>query len=138
MPALARIFFRHYPSVPESAGAVIDWWESRRPIYNIAVGATGLVTLGVVNVLFAVPPSPQPVPWTLNVAGALIYGVAANVCYSAGWAAELALRRWIVDDSGALGAALFRYGFAFSIGLTIFPAALAGLAWLARVAGAIL
>jgi hypothetical protein len=138
MTALARIFFREYPTVPASAGAVIDWWESRRPIYNVAVGATGLVTLGVVNVTFALPPSPSPVPWVVNVGAALIYGVAANVCYSAGWAAELVLRRWIDDDSGAVGAALFRYGFAFSIGLTIFPAGLATLAWLARVAAAIL
>ena len=138
MTALARIFFREYPTAPASAGAVIDWWESRRPIYNAAVGATGLVTLGVVNVTFALPPSPEPVPWLVNVGAALVYGVAVNVCYSAGWAAELGLRRWIDDDSGALGAALFRYGFAFSIGLTLLPAAISGLIWFARVARALL
>ncbi|MGQ0539672.1 MAG: hypothetical protein ACT4R6_12030 [Gemmatimonadaceae bacterium] len=73
-------------------------------------------------------------PAAANVVGALMYGTAANLCYSAGWAAELVLRRWISDDTGALGAALFRYGFVFSLGLTLVPAGLATLVWLGRIA----
>ncbi len=138
MSALTRVFFRPPAAIPESAGAVIDWWESRRPIYNVAVGATGIVTLGVMNVMFALPPNPDPMPWQLSVGAPLIYGTIANICYSAGWAAELFLRRHIRDDTSTVGGALFRYGFAFSIGLTLFPAGLAALAWLARVADALL
>ena len=137
MSALTRVFFRPPAAIPESAGAVIDWWESRRPIYNVAVGATGVVTLGIMNVMLALPPHAQPLPAALNIIGALAFGVAANVCYSGGWAAELLLRRWLGDDSVPLGAALFRYGFAFSIGLTLFPAGLTILHWLVRVADAI-
>lgn len=84
MVALSRIFFRPPTAIPESAGAVIDWWESRRPIYNVAVGATGVVTLGVMNVVLALPPSPQPLPAALNIIGPLAYGVAANFFYSGG------------------------------------------------------
>jgi hypothetical protein len=138
MSALTRVFFRTPASIPDSAGQVIEWWESRRPVYNVAVGTAGLLTLGIMNVMFALPPSPEPMPWVFTVGGALVYGTAANVCYSAGWAAELFLRRWIRDDTGAVGAALFRYGFAFSIGLTLVPAGLATLVWLARVGGALL
>lgn len=137
MVAISRIFFRH-DVVPSSTGSVIDWWESRRGIYNLAVGATGIVTLGVMNVMLALPPSPQPLPAALNVIGPMAFGVAANICYSAGWAAELILRRWLGEHSVPVGAALFRYGFAFSIGLTLFPAGLTILHWLARAAHALL
>jgi hypothetical protein len=33
----------------------------------------------------------------------------------------------------AIGPVLFRYGFVFSVGLTVLPVLLAGLGWLARV-----
>jgi len=138
MSALTRVFFRPPAAIPESAGAVIDWWEARRPIYNVAVGATGVVTLGVMNLMLALPPSSQPLPAALNVIGPLAFGVAANFCYSGGWAAELLLRRWLAEDSVPIGAALFRYGFAFSIGLTLFPAGLTILHWLVRVADALI
>ena len=138
MSALTRVFFRTPATMPASSGAVIDWWESRRLVYNLGVGATGVVTLGVMNVMLALPPSPEPLPVALNVIGPLAFGVAANFCYSGGWAAELLLRRWLGEDSVPLGAALFRYGFAFSIGLTLFPAGLTILHWLARIAGAVL
>ena len=124
--------------MPESAADVIDWWESRRPIYNLGVGAAGIVTIGVMNVMFALPPSPEPMPWQLTLVGPLFYGTAANVCYSVGWMTELFLRHWIRDDTADVGAAFFRYGFAFSIGITLVPAGIAVLAWLGRVAGSIL
>jgi len=124
--------------MPESAADVIDWWESRRPFYNIGVGAAGVLTLGIMNVMFALPPNPELMPWQLTIVGPLLYGTAANVCYSAGWISELFLRHWIRHDTGAVGAATFRYGFAFSIGLTLVPAGIAVLAWLGRVAGSVL
>jgi hypothetical protein len=124
--------------MPESAADVIDWWESRRPIYNLGVGAAGVVTIGVMNVMFALPPNPEPMPWQLTLVGPLFYGTAANVCYSAGWMTELFLRHWIRSDTTDAGAAFFRYGFAFSIGMTLVPAGIAVLAWLGRVAISIL
>jgi hypothetical protein len=71
-------------------------------------------------------------PWQLTLGAPLIYGTMANICYTGGWVAELFLRRYIRDDDGIAGAALFRYGFAFSVGLTLLPAGIAILFWLAR------
>jgi hypothetical protein len=136
--ALTRVFFRTPATMPERAADVIDWWESRRPIYNLGVGAAGVLTLGVMNVMFALPPNPEPMPWQFTIVGPLLFGTAANVCYSAGWMAELFLRHWIRHDTGAAGAALFRYGFAFSIGLTLVPAGIAVLVWLGRVTTSVL
>jgi hypothetical protein len=137
MTALTRILFRHPAAMPESPAQVIDWWESRRPIFNLVIGGVGVMTLGIMNVMFAMPPLEDPMPWQFTVFGAVLYGTAANMCYSFGWMAELFLRRYISHDTGPVGAALFRYGFAFSIGLTLVPAGVATLAWLARVAAAV-
>ena len=131
MTALSRIFFRH-EMVPSRAGAVIDWWESRRGVYNIGVGAAGLFTLAVVNIFAALPPMGSPLGLIPNVGLTVIYGTMANVCYTGGWLAELGLRRWMPYESDTVGAALFRYGFAFSVGLTLFPAALMVLHWIGR------
>src|SRR5574341_2667838 len=133
MATLTQVFLRPPAYAPETAGAVIDWWESRRLIYNVGVGAAGIVTLGIMNVMFALPPEPEPMPWQLSVIGPLVYGTAANFCYSVGWGAELLLRRWLGPNTGEIGAALFRYGFACSVGLTLFPAGIATLAWFARI-----
>ncbi|MEW5916150.1 MAG: hypothetical protein AB1762_07080 [Gemmatimonadota bacterium] len=138
MRAVTQIFFRHPAAIPESAGAVIEWWESRRPVYNLAVGATGVATLAVMNLMFSLPPHPDPMPWQLTVMAPMVYGTAANICYSSGWALELFLRRYVRDENGAIGGALFRYGFAFSIGLTLLPAGVSVLAWLARIASTVL
>jgi hypothetical protein len=131
MTALTRFFFRSAIERP-STWSTIQWWEARRPAYNVAVGVTGLVTLGVVAGVSALPPHAQafPVPWMAP----LVYGFLANVCYSLGAPVELALRRLIGDDAGIAGAAIFRYGFVFSIGLTLIPAAFAVLDKVARIA----
>ena len=116
MSALTEYFFPPVP-VPRATWAVVRWWESRRLTYNVVVGSTGLLSLGV--------------PWQ----GVVLYGVLANVCYSGGAAADLALRRWLGLPYGAtIGPALFRYGFVFSVGLTLLPIPLAALSWGVRVA----
>ena len=102
----------------------IGWWEARRLPFNVAIGATGLVTLTTMHVLSRLPPTPLPLPLDFSLFGALVYGVMANVCYTTGWMAELLIRRGHASELEPVGPALFRYGFAFSIGLTLFPAAL--------------
>jgi hypothetical protein len=123
--AIEKYFFTplYYP---RSVWSVIRWWESRRPIYNLAVGASGLLTLGAVALL-------EPGSPFLFLGGALVYGVMANVCYSLGPVGDLVLRRFLGDPAGAAGPALFRYGFAFSIGLTLLPIPLALLNRLVRL-----
>ena len=132
MTALSRFFFRHEVSCRTPA-SVIGWWEARRLPYNAVVGATGVVTVGVMQVLSRIGPAPDPMPIGITIAGAIAYGVMANVCYTRGWMAELLIRRSGGSALEPAGPALFRYGFAFSVGLTLFPAALMMLWKVARV-----
>lgn len=126
MSALSRLLFPNPPAVRDT-GTIFRWWESRRLTYNAIVGATGLVTLLAVNVMFLLPPRSMNVEifWPAIIA----YGVFANLCYSFGFIAEAAMQRVWRDDTPRVGPALFRQGLIFSVGLTLFPAALAGIAW---------
>lgn len=132
MSALVRLL---YPvAAPRSVPAIIGWWERRRLAYNVAVGLTGLVTLGVVAVFSLLPPSTGlRIPWVAPVA----YGVLANVCYTLGWFIESGLHVAFRGEIRPVGPLLFRQGVAFAIGLTLLPTVVAGVAWLARVAWAI-
>ena len=129
MSAVTRFFFRAPYSVP-TTWSVIRWWESRRLPYNLAVGAAGVISLSVVALFDLLPPlSRAPgVPWGLI----LIYGVLANLFYSMGPGLDAVLcRRWGSNFS-AVGPALFRYGFAFAVGLTLLPIPLSILGWIVR------
>jgi len=122
------------PDVRRTPLSLLRWWESRRLVYNKAVGAAGLVTLAGFSVMALLPPDPMPVrnlPGLL--VGAAIYGVLANGCYSLGWLAELAARRLWGRQAPDIGPLLFRQGLIFSVGLTLLPLLLACLIWVARV-----
>ncbi|HEX7121722.1 MAG TPA: hypothetical protein VF178_05065 [Gemmatimonadaceae bacterium] len=133
MSALTRFFFRHEVSCRTPA-EVIAWWEARRLPYNLAVGSAGVTTLALVHLLFRLPPYAESVPLLPTLAVAGVYGIMANICYTGGWIAELVIRRTGGYELEPVGPALFRYGFAFSIGLTLFPGMLAILAYGARLA----
>jgi len=132
MSALTRFFFRNEVSC-RSTAEVIGWWESRRFLYNVAVGSAGIVTLAGVQLILWLPPLSTPIPLIPSVIIPLAFGVMANVCYTGGWMAELWIRRWLGREMEPVGPALFRYGFAFSIGLALFPLAMASLAKLAVI-----
>jgi len=114
MSTLTRYFFDtvYYP---RSAWHVVAWWERRRPTYNAVVGACGLLTLGVLTLVGFHPP--------LAALAVMVtaYGVAANLCYSLGAVAELLARRAGGAEWAPVGPALLRYGFVFSVGLTLLP-----------------
>jgi hypothetical protein len=114
---LQRLLFE--PSLTRSPLRVVQWWESRRLTYNAVVGASGLVTLGVANIIeLAFGNGWFPVPWQVIVA----YGIAANVCYTGGWLVENTVEAWLKRPVYGLGPALFRYGLVLSIGVTLLPA----------------
>jgi hypothetical protein len=116
---LTRLLFE--PTLMRSPLRVVHWWESRRPAYNLAVGATGVGTLVYANALSLLARGDWlGVPWQPIVA----YAVAANVFYTLGWVVENGVERWLNRPVYGLGPALFRHGLVFSVGLTIFPAAL--------------
>jgi hypothetical protein len=103
----------------ESSGAVLSWWERRRLFYNIVVGTAGLLTLGTAFGLAALIPGPgwEGPPLTLIP----VYALAANLFYSLGTPIHLLLCRWLKQEAGPVAQALFRYGLAFSVGLTLLP-----------------
>ncbi|HEY5219043.1 MAG TPA: hypothetical protein VIJ16_04500 [Gemmatimonadaceae bacterium] len=130
MPDLVQLLFPA-PALVRTPGRLLRWWESRRLAYNVAVGAAGLVTVSYFTLLSHLPGPMHgaPIPMSLIV----VYGVLANVTYSFGWLVESALQRWLRRDTYGLGPALFRHGLVFSVGLTLFPAALGTLAWIAGI-----
>jgi hypothetical protein len=110
---------------------VVQWWEARRPIYNLAVGAAGLVSLTALMVFSVLPP--YPMRPGVPLLAVVVYGLLANVCYSAGPVADLLIRRRWGNQYAAVGPVCLRYGFAFAVGLTLLPVPLAALNWIARV-----
>ncbi|HEU4994340.1 MAG TPA: hypothetical protein VFT29_05950 [Gemmatimonadaceae bacterium] len=116
---LTRLLFE--PTLVRSPLRVVHWWERRRPMYNLVVGTTGVGTLIYVNAVSLLARGEWlRVPWQLIV----LYGVAANAFYTLGWVLENVLERWLDRPAYGLGPALFRHGLVFSVGLTLFPAAL--------------
>jgi hypothetical protein len=111
--------------------SILSWWESRRGLFNLIVGGTGLFTLLVVRLVSLIPPG---VPFMFDWRVILAYGLLANVCYTFGWAAETAAQRLWGDRVSPIGPALFRQGLAFSIGLTLLPTLLVSLTWVVRAA----
>jgi len=130
MTAIEKYFFTpiYYP---RNRWSVVRWWESRRLLFNGVVGAAGLLTLASAYLFAALPPalatSGPPA------AAVLVYAVMANVCYSLGAPADLLLRRMLGERAPAVGPAMFRYGFAFSLGLTLLPIPVFALSWLMRL-----
>jgi hypothetical protein len=130
MTAVEKYFFTpiYYP---RSAWSVVKWWESRRPMFNLAVGGCGLLTLGTAVLAMVLPPhSTTPGPQLLI--PVVAYGLMANLGYSLGAPLDLLLRRWLGDRAAAVGQALFRYGFVFSVGLTLLPLPFLAAGWLLK------
>jgi hypothetical protein len=133
--ALTEYFFTPVPAT-RSAWSVVRWWESRRLTYNVVVGSTGVLSLGFAWLVALLPP--HPADFGIPLIGIALYGVMANICYSFGPLVDIAVRRLLDRPYGDVGAAIFRYGFVFSVGLTLLPIPLAVFSWGVRVLQAIL
>ena len=130
MSALTRILFP-LPDYRRTPMTLLRWWESRRLTYNVVVGGAGLLTLGVFELVSALPPQlPGPgFVWR----GVVVYAVLANLGYSLGWVAEVVMRALWKEQAPDAGPALFRQGLSFAVGLTLLPIPLVALSWLARL-----
>jgi hypothetical protein len=106
---------------------VIGWWEQRRYTYNMLVGLTGVAACAVLLACgFAADALTGAVsdigsPF-IELAGIIMYGLMANVCYTGGWVVTLALRAAGRDRQGTFSPRAFRAGLIFSLGLTSLPA----------------
>ena len=125
-------FFYPLPARRRTVGAVLLWWEERRVAYNLIVGAVGCATIVATTLLFALPGNAGHPPLLVLLAGAVVYGLLANLCYFLGPLTELAMYRLWGDQAPRAGPALFRQGLLFSVGLTLFPVALIGIATVLR------
>mgnify|MGYP001415126652 CR=1 FL=1 len=99
--AVEKYFFTplYYPRSPF---AVIAWWERRRLVYNISVGAAGLWSLGALVLL---NPGPRSAMADFGMLiGVAMYGLAANACYTLGWVTDLLLRRTGASNESIVGA----------------------------------
>ncbi|MFC1661404.1 hypothetical protein ACFL3S_08155 [Gemmatimonadota bacterium] len=113
-------------------GGIVGWWESRRPQYNLIVGASGLFSLGLLRFLAWLPPNPRVLgatDWRV----VLAFGLLANVCYLLGPMVETGIEKLSGGKILPTGPVLFRMGLTFSLGLTLLPALLAGLDWIFRI-----
>lgn len=130
MADLTRYFFNPVQT-PRSAWSVIGWWESRRTLYNATLAVAGSFSIAAVKLMALFVPDPQhsPFPWGIVV----VYAVLANVMYTFGPAVDLFIRRRWGNQFAAVGPVLFRYGFVFSVGLTLLPIPLALLTILLRL-----
>ena len=131
MSSLANVLYP-LPDLRRTPLSTVRWWESRRLTFNKAVGAAGLVTLAGMSFFLALPPFSEQMPLSFMAAGAAIYGLAANVCYSLGWMLELIARAAWGRNAPDVGPLLFRQGLIFSVGLTLLPIVMAALLWIGR------
>jgi hypothetical protein len=105
---------------------IIRWWEARRLRYNLYVGAGGVVTWLVVEIAgsAAVRPGVDFEEPIVMLIGPLLYGIAANVCYTFGSMVDVAAYR------GSPRQWLYTLGLRFSLVLTALPGVWALLVWL--------
>lgn len=117
---------------PRRPWRVIAWWEKRRIIFNLAVFAAGIISISVVEFIggrLAHPGEDMKEPLGL-ILGVVVYGIAANICYTLGWTTELIWRGSDRNDADELRRKVFRRGMIFSIALTLLPSVLIPIMWL--------
>jgi hypothetical protein len=104
----------------------LKWWELRRLPYNAIVGAAGMITCTVILVVAGIGSQKfnEPLGMTspfFAVMGVLLFGIAANVCYTGGWIVEWFVRKFWRERAGAFGEISFFLGVVFSVLLALFP-----------------
>ena len=130
MSALTRFFFAPvYP--PQSTWSVVNWWESRRAVYNLAVGTAGLLSLVIVGLSAWI--HPHPVPFHPPLPAIFAYAVMANLFYTLGPVVDVFIHRTWGPEYAVVGPTIFRYGFVFSVVLTLLPIPIAAMLWVARL-----
>lgn len=117
----------------DGAWEAIGWWEARRVPFNLIVGSAGVLSCIVIGVVglgshflfgsdFGLPDPPL-----FPVFAVLIYAVAANVCFTGGWLAELAVRKIWPREADGFATSSFSAGLVFSILLTLSPGIVVGM-----------
>jgi len=132
MSSLVEVLYP-VPDLRRTPLSTLRWWESRRLVFNKAVGAAGLVTLAGVSFFAALPPHSSSLLAPEMLIAVAVYAVLANGCYTLGSLTELVARRVWGRSAPDIGPILFRQGLIFSVGLTLLPLLLSVFLWIARV-----
>ncbi|MBC8138879.1 MAG: hypothetical protein H8F28_23620 [Fibrella sp.] len=112
-----QYFLFFIPHESRTNGEIVRWWEKRRLAYNGIVGAFGIVTVVVVGCSV-----PSNAAWGGILAGSAVIGVAANICYCAGWIVEIFLQRYFVRHRRyRVGRVLMNIGLSFSLFVVVTP-----------------
>ncbi|HEX8905493.1 MAG TPA: hypothetical protein VF771_11655 [Longimicrobiaceae bacterium] len=136
MSSLVEVLYP-VPDLRRTPLSSLKWWESRRLVFNRAVGSAGVVTLGAVFLFDHLGPHPGTFSLPGMLAVVAVYGIAANACYSLGWVAEMVARAVWGRSAPDMGPLLFRQGLIFSVGVTLLPVLLAAFSWVVRIVIAI-
>ena len=115
-----------------SAWQVIGWWEIRRLMYNAVLFAVGMISIFAMEWLFDkfIPPTEDGIEPMVLAFGVVVYGIAANFCYTLGWIVELIGRRKDAERSRLHAQKLFVIGLWLSCLLTTAPFWFGLLSWL--------
>lgn len=92
--------------------SIVGWWESRRPLYNLAVGLSGMPSV----LLYMALGKPN---FLVLAVGVLIWGFCANCGYSLGSVVEILGRKFGFQVKPNFAPGLFALGLVFSCGLTL-------------------
>jgi hypothetical protein len=116
------------PESFETPKQIIFWWEKRRIPYNLIVGSVGFLTC-VLTFCIALYSENKfgeaiglPDPPIFALLGIILYGIAANFCYTAGWFFELIVKAVWKERARHFGEIAFTLGLFFSVILTLVPA----------------
>lgn len=117
MSTLAEFLFP--APAPRRTGAILAWWERRRLVYNLMVGAAGSLSLAAFWTVNTVLGSgPQVVA---SLVFAAVFGTMANLCYLLGPVTEILIGRLWGRRVLPAGPTLYRMGLTFSVGLALLP-----------------
>lgn len=118
--------FVHVPEGERTLAASLIWWEGRRVIFNSVVGAAGLPIAALLIMV--------GMPIYYVIFGVIAYAIAANLCYTLGYGAEVvASKIFGPERAKRLAPELLVLGFIFAILATV----LGGLAFLALSTGVV-
>ena len=82
--------------------------------------------MGLVGELLLNMPFGLPDPPIFAVVAVVFYAVAANVCFTGGWVAELIVRRTWPNESDGFATLSFTLGLGFAMVVTLLPPVLIG------------
>jgi hypothetical protein len=102
---------------------VIRWWELRRLLYNGILFVIGIASIVGMEILMdkVIPVGEDAIePFALAL-GVVVYGIAANLCYTLGWVVELAGRKSNVVQARSRAEHQFLLGLWLSCLLTSAP-----------------